>query len=147
MLHLTSRKGLVYKLWLAVGNHLGFHDELPTTMSNYDIMSCIDCTKAIEAEIVHVNTINWGKRKGIIGNATMYSQFTKVVEELGELARAIFKQDRAMIIDAMGDVQVTLILLAEIIGIDYHGSLKVAYNEIANRKGKIVNETFVKEQE
>lgn len=74
-------------------------------------------------------------------------QMCKVMEELGELAKAINKNDIHQQIDGIGDVVVTLICVAEQLGLNFEECIKTAYNEIKDRKGKLVNGTFVKESD
>ena len=59
------------------------------------------------------NIIKWAEDKGIFEKSDPTSQFLKTIEELGELASAVNKNDLPEIKDAIGDVTVTLILLAE----------------------------------
>ncbi|MDG0921657.1 hypothetical protein P6Y11_12995, partial [Enterococcus faecalis] len=47
--------------------------------------------------------------------------------------------------DGIGDVVVTLIILAMQNNMDLYECLNQAYSEIKNRKGKMVNGVFVKE--
>lgn len=72
-------------------------------------------------------------------------QMCKTVEELGELARAINKGDREKQIDSIGDTVVTLICISKQLGIDFTECVEYAYNEIKDRKGKLINGIFVKE--
>jgi len=69
----------------------------------------------------------------------------KMVSEVGELCDAIIKDDKNGQIDGIGDVLVTLIILANQLGYDVEDCLMVAYNEIKNRKGETINGTFIKE--
>jgi len=80
-------------------------------------------------------------------NAEPSKQMLKVVEELGELSEGIAKGDVNGQIDGLGDVYVTLVILAMQLGLDVQGSVQVAYNEISDRKGKMVNGIFVKEDD
>lgn len=91
--------------------------------------------------------VAWGKERNIVSPENTPKQFMKVIEEIGELSAGINKRDKDKIIDSMGDIQVTLILLAADLGIDYNGSLETAYNVIANRKGKTVNGVFIKKED
>ena len=68
-----------------------------------------------------------------------------MVSEVGELCDAIIKDDKNGQIDGIGDVLVTLIILANQLGYDVEDCLEVAYNEIKNRKGETINGTFIKE--
>lgn len=74
-------------------------------------------------------------------------QMCKVMEELGETARAIIKGDKAEIADGIGDTYVTLVCLAEQNGLDIDDCIDSAYNEIKDRKGKLINGVFVKESD
>ena len=72
-------------------------------------------------------------------------QMCKTMEEMGELANAINKGNKADAMDGIGDVVVTLICISMQLDIDFNECLKIAYNEIKDRKGKMVNGVFVKE--
>lgn len=54
--------------------------------------------------------IQWGRDKGITDPK---AQMTKVIEEFSELNSAVFQEDEPEIIDALGDLQVTLIILMD----------------------------------
>ena len=72
-------------------------------------------------------------------------QMCKTMEEIGELANAINKGSRADAMDGIGDVVVTLICISMQLGVDFNECLKMAYDEIKDRKGKMINGMFVKE--
>lgn len=74
-------------------------------------------------------------------------QMCKVVEEIGELAKAINKYDVAKQIDGIGDSVITLISISEQLGLDFNKCVEYAYNEIKDRKGKLIDGTFVKESD
>lgn len=74
-------------------------------------------------------------------------QFLKVTEEVGEVAAALARNDMDMLKDGIGDVVVTLIILAQQNGTTLEECLTVAYSEIADRKGKMINGVFVKESD
>ena len=67
------------------------------------------------------------------------------MEEAGELAKALLNNDKAEIVDAIGDITVVLTNLAELEGLKIEDCIDTAYNVIARRKGKMINGTFVKE--
>jgi len=69
----------------------------------------------------------------------------KVVEELGETASAISKNKPDELIDGLGDTFVTLIILSLQCGVTPQEALNAAWNEIKDRKGKIVSGTFIKQ--
>lgn len=74
-------------------------------------------------------------------------QFTKVVEEVGEVASALARSNEDMLRDGIGDVVVTLIILAQQNGMTLEECLTQAYNEIKDRKGKLINGVFLKEED
>lgn len=96
-------------------------------------------------EDTRADVINWGLEKGILAKANHQAQMLKCVSEVGELADAVAKNDFDAIIDGVGDVLVTLILLCEMKDICPTFCLKSAYGEIKNRQGKMVNGVFVKD--
>ena len=74
-------------------------------------------------------------------------QMCKTVEELGELADAINKGNKVDAMDGIGDVVVTLICISMQLGVDFNECLKMAYNEIKDRKGKMIDGVFVKDED
>lgn len=82
---------------------------------------------------------------GIVKPENAKTQFMKVVEELGELAEGINKDKPEQVKDSLGDVLVTLILLAEDLNLNLLDCLNSAWNEIKDRKGEVKNGSFVKE--
>ena len=71
----------------------------------------------------------------------------KIMEEIGELANGINKGRKEQIIDSVGDVYVVLVILCMQLGLDIKDCIKAAYDEIKDRKGKMVNGLFVKEED
>ncbi len=74
-------------------------------------------------------------------------QIIKLLEEFGELARAILKYDNEMTIDSLGDMLVVLIILHQQMGLELTNTLGHAWNEIKDRQGKIVDGVFIKEED
>lgn len=93
-----------------------------------------------------VNVIKWGASKGILDKATPMSQAIKTLSEVEELLRAINCNDPDEVKDAYGDILVTIILGAELSGLDIEDCLQSAYDVISKRTGKMVNGTFVKDK-
>ena len=91
------------------------------------------------------NVTGWAQDKGLLEKENATKQMLKVMEEVGETASALLKNDHAKIIDGIGDSFVTLIVLSKQLGLEPLYCLEVAWNEIKNRKGKMVGGTFVKE--
>ena len=75
------------------------------------------------------------------------AQMVKLLEEAGELAEGINKDKRELVIDSIGDVYVVLVILCMQLGLDINDCIKAAYEEIKDRKGKLVNGLFVKEED
>ena len=71
----------------------------------------------------------------------------KIMEEIGELANGINKNKQDLIIDSIGDIYVVLVALCMQLGLDINDCIWVAYEEIKDRKGKLVNGLFVKEED
>jgi NTP pyrophosphatase (non-canonical NTP hydrolase) len=74
-------------------------------------------------------------------------QFLKLVEELGELANGMARGNQELIIDSIGDIYVVLTILSMQLGLDVEYCIASAYDEIKDRKGKMVNGVFVKEED
>lgn len=97
-----------------------------------------------------VDVIQWGRDKGLDDPK---AQLNKVIEEVGEIAHEICRnhydldalEQPVELEDAIGDTLVTVIILADILGIDPIGALEEAYNVIKTRHGVTENGTFVRE--
>lgn len=86
----------------------------------------------------------WRKQRNL---ADPKAQTMKVMEEVGELSAAINKQNREKLIDSLGDTLVTVILLAQMEGLDPTKCLESAWQVIVDRKGKTVNGSFIKSED
>ena len=87
----------------------------------------------------------WAKDRGLYDKGNSHTQYVKLIEEAGELAQAILKQDKPEIQDAIGDIVVVLTNLAELEGFTIEDCIDSAYTEISTRRGKMLNGTFVKQ--
>ena len=87
----------------------------------------------------------WATDKGIYKSGDSKTQYLKLMEEAGELAEAILKNDETEVIDAIGDMVVVLTNLAKLRGHNIEDCVTSAYDVIKSRKGKMVNGTFVKQ--
>lgn len=96
----------------------------------------------------HTNVFNnirrWAEDRGIYESGDVKTQFVKLQEESGELAKAILKSDKTEFIDAIGDCVVVLTNLAMLNGCFVEDCIESAYDVISKRKGKMENGTFVK---
>jgi len=87
----------------------------------------------------------WADERGLYEKGDPKTQYIKLMEEAGEVGRAILKEDTDEIIDGIGDMVVVLTNLAELHGITIEECIQEAYNVISKRKGKMINGTFVKD--
>ena len=88
----------------------------------------------------------WADNRGLYTGGNSNTQYIKLQEEAGELAKALLNKDKAEIIDAIGDMVVVLTNLARLEGVMIETCIRTAYNVINKRKGKMINGTFVKDE-
>ena len=87
---------------------------------------------------------DWARERGIYDHSTAQAQVLKAVSEMGELADAVTK--RGDVEDAIGDIMVCLTHVAAFHGLSLIGCYAAAYQEIKDRKGRMVpGGTFVKD--
>ena len=99
-----------------------------------------------ECEISHFDLIRtWANDRGLYDGGDPKTQALKLVEEVGETCRAILKEDAPEMIDGIGDCVVVLTNLAELIGTPIEECIAKAYDEIKDRKGKMINGTYKKD--
>ena len=90
----------------------------------------------------------WFEDRGIVANGKTMSQAIKTLEETTELIDAINTNNLLEIVDAVGDIYVTLRGVCVVQGIDLTECAELAYNEIKDRKGHLrADGTFVKEHD
>ena len=111
----------------------------------YDVVSGdpvkTECSKCIFPAIRH-----WALERGLYQKGDVKTQYVKLQEEAGELAKALLQNDKAEVIDAIGDMVVVLTNLAHLEGVHIETCINTAYKEISKRKGKMINGTFVKDE-
>ena len=112
--------------------------------------------------------IEWGESKGIFAGSTPLRQLDKTQEELDETRQALQKLNdfdyqadfmegigiptpseediRAEVKDGIGDMLVTIVLLAKMVDMDTVDSLNAAYGVTKKRTGKMVDGQFIKDQ-
>ena len=114
----------------------------------------------MQYEELEEKIIQWAKDRNILENSNAIKQISKTQEELDETLEALKKLNahkgsdnlivRSEIMnevaDGIGDMLVTIILLAKAVDLESLVCLEMAYNEIKNRKGKMVDGLFVKEK-
>lgn len=82
-----------------------------------------------------MDVIVWGQNRGIVQHSTPHAQALKTQEELGELFIAINQNDREAMIDAYGDILVTLVMGCACADLDLKTCFEAAYEQIKDRKG------------
>ena len=92
------------------------------------------------------NIREWAKERGIYDKGNSHTQYVKLQEEAGELAKALLNNDRYEIKDAIGDMVVVLTNLAHLEKLNIEDCIDAAYRTISKRTGKMINGTFVKDE-
>jgi len=96
--------------------------------------------------MTEMDVIRWGMERQIVQNSNPRAQAIKTLEEVGELMQAIQDKDREAMIDAYGDILVTLVMGCATADLDLVTCFKHAYEQIKDRKGHLSPEgIFVKE--
>lgn len=95
---------------------------------------------------IEMQVIQWGEARLIVQNSNPRAQAIKTLEEVGELIQAITDNDREAMIDAYGDILVTLVMGCATADLDLVTCFGHAYEQIKDRKGYLSAEgIFVKE--
>ena len=96
--------------------------------------------------IAHFDLIRtWAEERGLYNEGDPKTQTLKLMEEAGEICRAVLKKDEPEIIDGIGDCVVVLTNLAHLWDTSIEECIEAAYNEIKGRTGKMDNGTFKKD--
>ncbi|MDO4778480.1 MAG: MazG-like family protein [Tissierellia bacterium] len=74
-------------------------------------------------------------------------QALKLMEEVGELAQGLAKGRQEQVVDSIGDIYVVLVILVMQEGLTIEDCIEAAYIEIKDRKGKIIDGVYVKEED
>tara|TARA_S200002703_G_scaffold131733_1_gene119353 strand:- start:897 stop:1187 length:291 start_codon:yes stop_codon:yes gene_type:complete len=86
----------------------------------------------------------WHYDRNLIDGATDKDQVLKLLQELGELSDNVCKGND--IRDDIGDMLVVMINILARNKLTLEECLEVAYNDIKDRKGRMVDGIFVKEE-
>ena len=88
----------------------------------------------------------WAQDRGLYSQGNANTQYIKLQEEAGELAKALLEDNQPEVIDAIGDMVVVLTNLAHMHGWKIEQCIDIAYDVIRKRTGKMINGTFVKDE-
>tara|TARA_R100001443_G_scaffold94264_1_gene100826 strand:- start:32 stop:817 length:786 start_codon:yes stop_codon:yes gene_type:complete len=114
-------------------------------MSNFqNHIDSINIDNEIPHTIMFAKIRRWAYERGIYDQGDSKTQYVKLMEEAGELAEALLKNDKPEVIDAIGDMVVVLTNLAKLEKLDIEDCIENAYETISKRTGKMENGTFVK---
>ena len=87
----------------------------------------------------------WARERNLLEPEYRNRQALQVLEEVGETMAALARGKKTELADGIGDSIVTLIILASQSGLSAHDCLQLAYNEIKDRNGRMVDGVFVRE--
>ena len=92
--------------------------------------------------------LQWSRDRNLLQTTTIEKQGFKLMEELGEFCEGCLKEKPEKIRDSLGDMFVVLVQLAELsLGESLSRCAWAAYDEIKDRRGKMVNGSFIKEED
>src|SRR5699024_4766825 len=100
-------------------------------------MNITELTRKIEVRAIYRN----------LHNADSKAHISKLTDEIGELGSGVNKGNKDVIKESIGDADAVLTILAMQQKVDVRDCIDMAYQEIKNRKGKLISGTFVKEED
>ena len=106
----------------------------------------IDEDDAKERESVTDKIRQWAIDRNL-HTADPHKQALKLGEEFGELFEGLAKDSEELTKDALGDMYVVMTIMAEQLGYSIEECIEIAYDEIKDRRGKMVDGVFVKESD
>jgi NTP pyrophosphatase (non-canonical NTP hydrolase) len=89
--------------------------------------------------------IQWHHDRNLIDGSTDKDQFCKLIQEAGELSDNICKGRN--VADDIGDMVVVLLNIAERNNLSLEECLSRAWDDIKDRKGRMVDGIFIKEKD
>ena len=140
--------------WIANNAHTSMYNSERSYVYNKALWEAFTDMNSFESLVDQVETRTWtfdnirtwAKDRGLYKKGNSTTQYVKLQEEAGELAKALLSNDKAEIKDAIGDIVVVLTNLAHLEKLTIEDCIDAAYQEISNRTGKMINGTFVKDE-
>lgn len=136
---ILQKRGLSTTKYDGYGDRVYHHDHIQSMFDGYLIGQSGNLNSLVEL------IGQWAEARNLVKGSDPKSQLLKTMSELGELADGINKQRMAEIKDGVGDVIVTLVIICEQLDITMDECLQLAYDEIKDRKGRMVDGVFIKE--
>lgn len=87
--------------------------------------------------------VKWADERNLINGSTPKDQFHKLIQECAELSDSICKGKDVR--DDVGDVLVVLTIMCRQLGADIEMCMAKAWDDIKDRKGKMIDGIYVKE--
>jgi len=143
--------------WLLENSNASMFNEYRTFIYNKALYEFLAKEEAEVKEKSMVNEVKeeqdifklirgWASKRGLYDKGDPMTQYVKLQEEAGELAKALLKKDEPEVIDAIGDIVVVLTNLAHLKGYKIEDCIQSAYDVINKRTGKMIDGTFVKDE-
>ena len=89
----------------------------------------------------------WAFDRNLVEGSNPQAQFTKLIEEAGELATGISKKRPDLVMDGIGDMVVVLTILAAQYDVNIEQCIQLAWDEIKDRKGVMRDGIFIKNED
>tara|TARA_Y100000590_G_scaffold345698_3_gene395525 strand:- start:11744 stop:12142 length:399 start_codon:yes stop_codon:yes gene_type:complete len=103
------------------------------------------CWRKNHLDVLISKVILWHRDRNLIDGSSDKDQVLKLAQELGELSDSVCKNKD--IKDDIGDMLVVMLNIVERNGLSLSECLETAYDDIKDRKGKMVDGVFVKEED
>lgn len=97
-----------------------------------------------QEESITSKVLDWADKRDLLESVNSWKQYAKLQEESLELYNAMLDDNKEEIIDALGDIGVVMIILANQLGYDFFACIEKAYEVIKNRTGITIGGTFIK---
>lgn len=133
--------------WIAKNAQRSMFSEDKSYIYNRAFAEYLSQKQETESIEVFENIRKWAQERGLYDKGDVKTQYVKLMEEAGELAQSIIKQDDPEFVDAIGDIVVVLTNLAHLGGVKIEDCINSAYEVISSRKGKMINGSFVKQEQ
>tara|TARA_B100001939_G_scaffold209584_1_gene180235 strand:+ start:234 stop:1034 length:801 start_codon:yes stop_codon:yes gene_type:complete len=142
--------------WIALNAHTSMYNSERSYVYNKALWEAFKDINSLESLNEHIEEQKnkslfvlireWADERGLYKKGDSKTQYIKLQEEAGELAKALLKNDKAEIQDAIGDMIVVLTNLAYMQNLNVEECIASAYAVISKRTGKMINGTFVKDE-